>query len=536
MLKQLGQMAKLASKLDMKKIDQLSQKVDLDELVGLVASMDEATLKGLMKMVKGQKKQDRELPEVTGDFYDVASTLTERQREVQLTIRSFMKREVEPIINDYWSRDTFPQELIPKFRELDLIKEIFDENGERRAGASVIEGIATMEMARIDVSTTTFFGVHSGLAMWSIHLGGSDEQKREWLPKMQRLEVIGAFGLTEPEVGSGAAGGLRTTCRRDGDTWILNGEKYWIGNATFADFVVIWAKDEGDGEVKGFIVRTDNPGYKVEKIMGKIALRAVENGHITLTDCRVPEADRLQNADSFRTTARVLRMTRAGVAWQAVGCAMGAYEKSLRYAQEREQFGRPIGAFQLIQNHLVQMLGDVTAMQSMCLRLAQMQDAGTMRDEHASLAKVFTAARCREVVARAREIHGGKGILLDTHVARFFSDTEAIYSYEGTNEINTLVVGRAITGFSAFVLCRALFQGPEKHVIPNPINSLTKITAPPRTLLALLGLIRWRKANELTGVGITVAPTPQQQAHSSLRRPYLLTWHSGEAIQRTPPC
>ena len=214
---------------------------------------------------------------------------------------------------------------------------------------------------------------------------------------------------------------------------------------------MIWARDIDDNEVKGFIVDTTNPGYSVEKIQGKIALRAVENGHITLTNCRVAEENRLQKATSFRTTADVLRMTRAGVAWQGVGAAMGAYEKALHYAQTRKQFGREIGNFQLIQNHLVHMLGDVTAMQQMCIRLSRMQDAGEMRDEHASLAKVFTAARCRDVVARAREIFGGKGILLENHVARLFNDTEAIYSYEGTNEINTLVVGRAITGFSAFV-------------------------------------------------------------------------------------
>ena len=449
-LKDMGAAVKLLGKLDMKKISKLSEKVDLDELIALVTSLDEAQLGALMKMVKGSK-QTRSLPAINGDFYDLASGLSERQRDVQGKIRSFMETEVEPIINDYWSRDEFPRQLIGKFRDLNLLAEIFHEDGSRAADASLIEGIATMEMARIDVSTATFFGVHAGLAMLSILVGGDERQRQEWLPKMRRMEVIGAFGLTEPTVGSGAAGGLTTTCQRDGDDWILNGEKYWIGNSTFSDIVIIWARDVADQNVKGFIVGRDMPGFKVEKIMGKIALRAVENGHITLTDCRVPESHRLQNAESFRTTADILRMTRAGVAWQAVGAAMGAYEKALHYAQTRQQFGKAIGNFQLIQSHLVHMLGDVTAMQHMCLRLSRMQDEGSMRDEHASLAKVFTASRCRDVVARAREIFGGKGILLENHVARLFNDTEAIYSYEGTNEINTLVVGRAITGFSAFV-------------------------------------------------------------------------------------
>ena len=449
-MKDMGTAMKLLGQLDVAKIGKLAEKVDLNELVGLVASMDEGQLATMMKMAKGRKAA-KALPEINGDFYNLSATLSERQRDIQRAVRGFMEREVEPIINDYWSRDEFPKELIGKFRELDLINVLFDENGERAADASVIEGIATMEMARIDVSTATFFGVHSGLAMLSIYVGGSEEQKRTWLPRMRNMDIIGAFGLTEPKVGSGVAGGLTTTCKREGDSWVLNGEKYWIGNSTFSDIVVVWARDVDDGNVKGFIVETTNPGYSVEKIMGKIALRAVENGHITLTNCRVSEENRLQAATNFRTTADVLRMTRAGVAWQAVGAGMGAYEKALHYAQTREQFGKPIGNFQLIQNHLVHMLGDVTAMQQMCLKLSRMQDAGEMRDEHASLAKVFTAARCRDVVARAREIFGGKGILLENHVARLFNDTEAIYSYEGTNEINTLVVGRAITGFSAFV-------------------------------------------------------------------------------------
>ena len=448
-MKDMGTAMKLLNGLDLSKLGKLAEKVDLNELVGLVSSLDEASLAALMKMSKARKPKT--LPQVDGDFYGLGSTLTEQQREVQLQVRAFMEREVEPIINDYWSRDEFPQQLIGKFRELNLIGKLYNPDGSRAADAAVLEGIATLEMARVDVSTATFFGVHSGLAMLSVLVGGSDEQRAHWLPKMRDMDIVGAFGLTEPHAGSGVAGGLTTTCKRDGDTWVLNGEKYWIGNSTFSDIVIVWARDVSDNEVKGFIVETNTPGYSVEKILGKIALRAVENGHITLEDCRVPETHRLQNANSFRTTADVLRMTRAGVAWQGVGAAMGAYEKALHYAQTREQFGKPIGNFQLIQNHLVSMLGDVTAMQQLCIRLSRMQDAGEMRDEHASLAKVFTASRCRDVVARAREIFGGKGILLENHVARFFCDTEAIYSYEGTNEINTLVVGRAITGFSAFV-------------------------------------------------------------------------------------
>jgi glutaryl-CoA dehydrogenase len=268
---------------------------------------------------------------------------------------------------------------------------------------------------------------------------------------MQKLETIGSFGLTEPEVGSAAAGGLTTTAKRSGDTWVLSGQKKWIGNATFADVLVIWARDVDDNQVKGFLLRKDTPGFSVEKMHDKMALRIVQNGLITLKDCVVEEKDKLEHANSFKDTAKVLRMTRAGVAWLALGCARGAYENALKYTTQRKQFGKPIASFQLIQNHLVEMLSNLTAMQTMVYRLSELQDLGQLQDEHASIAKVFCSLRTRDVVSRAREVMGGNGILLEYNVARFVADAEAIYSYEGTKEINSLIVGRAITGFSAFV-------------------------------------------------------------------------------------
>jgi glutaryl-CoA dehydrogenase len=287
--------------------------------------------------------------------------------------------------------------------------------------------------------------------MGSIYLCGSEEQKQRWLPPMARMEKIGAFGLTEPGVGSGAAGGLTTTARRDGDEWVLDGQKKWIGNATFADLTVIWAKDAEDGQVKGFLVEKDTPGFSTEKLEDKIALRVVQNALITLDGVRVPEENRLANANTFRDTAKVLLMTRAGVAWMAVGCARGAYRHALAYAKEREQFGRPIGGFQLVQDLLVRMLANTTASAALCARLSQLQDAGVASDEHASLAKAFCTVRMRESVGYARELMGGNGILLEHNVGRFVADAEAIYSYEGTREMNTLIVGRSITGLSAFV-------------------------------------------------------------------------------------
>ena len=384
------------------------------------------------------------------DFYHISAIFSEEDQELLSRVRTFMETEVAPIINHYWIREEFPFQIIPGLAALNTAGLAYQGYSCPGKG-TLLDGMLAMEIASVDSSIATFMGVHSGLAMGSIYLCGSEEQKQQWLPQMRRFEKIGAFGLTEPEVGSGASGGLLTTARREGDTWVLNGHKKWIGNATFSDVTVIWARDEADNQVKGFLVEKDTPGFRPEKMRDKIALRVVQNALITLEECRVPEANRLQNANSFRDTAAVLRMTRAGVAWQAVGCARGAYELALKYSQERQQFGRPIGRFQLVQDLLVRMLGNITASACMVMRLSQMQDAGIMNDEHASLAKAFCTVRMRETVGYARELLAGNGILLEHHVGRFVADAEAIYSYEGTREMNSLIVGRAITGFSAFV-------------------------------------------------------------------------------------
>ena len=439
----------LLQQLDVSKLVELSKKVDLVQVVKNLNSMDENQLNGMLKMLN-RKPKNRELPAIDGDFYDVFHTLSPEHRALQLKVREFMESEIKPIVNDYWLRDEFPFEIIPKVRELNICGVTYDGYGCPNL-PFLMEGVLAMEMARIDASIATFFGVQSGLSMGSIYMCGSEEQKQKWLPQMQKLEKIGAFGLTEPEVGSGAAGGLTTTCKKTDEGWVLNGQKKWIGNATFADLIIIWARDVDDNQVKGFIVEKDNPGFSVEKIKGKMALRIVQNGLITLKDCIVSEEDRLQNANSFKDTAKVLQMTRAGVAWMATGCARGAYESALDYTRNRKQFGKPIASFQMIQGHLVEMLSNLTAMQTLVFRLSEMQDEGILKDEHASLAKVFCTMRTRDIVSRAREVMGGNGILLEHDVARFVADSEAIYSYEGTKEINSLIVGRSITGFSAFV-------------------------------------------------------------------------------------
>jgi glutaryl-CoA dehydrogenase len=391
-----------------------------------------------------------DLEPLPGDFFRYADELTDDERAVLGRVREFLAEEVAPVAQDHWTRAEFPHHLVPGFAALDIAALPY-EDLHGPAARRLLIGFVSMEIAHTDPSMNSFFGIHNGLAMGSIDLCGSAEQRERWLPAMARMERLGAFGLTEPHGGSDVARGLETTARREGDTWVLDGEKRWIGNGTFADLVVVWARDVADDSVKGFVVQQDNPGMTTSKIENKVALRTVQNADIVLRGCRVPEADRLAGANSFADTNKVLRRTRGGVAWGSTGTMMAAYEIALAYAQEREQFGRPIAAFQLVQDLLVRMLGNITASLGMAVKLAHLQDTGQARDDHAALAKEYCTTRMRETVALAREVVGGNGVILDYGVAKFFADAEALYSFEGTRQINTLVVGRAITGHSAFV-------------------------------------------------------------------------------------
>ncbi|MCU1287229.1 MAG: Acyl-CoA dehydrogenase [Acidobacteriales bacterium] len=396
-------------------------------------------------------KAAKPVPAPNSDFYELAETLPAEELAVVKQVRTFLETKVAPIITKYWVEDEFPFEVLPEIKKLN-IGGVAMKGYDCRGGSTLLFGLLAMEMARVDSSIATFYGVHNGLAMGSIYLGGSEEQKQKWLPPMARWEKIGCFGLTEPLVGSGASGGLTTTAKRDGDTWIINGQKKWIGNAPWCDISIIWARNLADNQVNGFIVENKNtPGFKVEKIQNKIALKVVQNGLITMENCRIPEENRLQADKSFRDTAAVLKMTRYMVGWEATGCAMGAYENALKYCQERLQFGKPIASFQLVQDLLAKMIANITASQCLVVRTAQLDAEGKMTDAHAALAKAFTTAKCRETVAWARELLGGNGIAADYKVARFFADAEALYSYEGTYQMQNLILGKAITGFSAFV-------------------------------------------------------------------------------------
>ncbi|MFE4228401.1 acyl-CoA dehydrogenase family protein [Arthrobacter sp. NPDC056886] len=386
------------------------------------------------------------LPYADGDFFAFEQLLSAKEQDRLAEVREFLTREVRPIAVGCWNRAEFPMELIPKLAEIDLVSPV------RRQGYSnLFAGILHAEATRADTSIATFMGVHDGLFTGSIEALASQEQQDAWLPEIYSLKKIGAFGLTEPLGGSDVAGGTRTTARRDGGKWILNGAKRWIGNATFSDWVVIYARDIEDNQVKGFLVDTKTEGYSAVKIENKISLRTVQNADITLDNVVVPEFFKLANANSFRDTNKVLKVTRLAVAWQAVGQQLAAFDVARRYAVERSQFGRPIASFQLIQHQLVQILGNAVSSMGMMVRLSQLEDAGEAKDEQSALAKAFTTARMRESVALGRSILGGNGIVTDFEMAKVFADAEAIYSYEGTHEINTLVTGRAITGISAIV-------------------------------------------------------------------------------------
>lgn len=380
------------------------------------------------------------------DFYELDDLLSPEEIEIRDRVRDFCDREVTPIASRYWEAAEFPFELIPKMAELGLAGGTIEGYG--CPGMSwVAAGLVAQEWARSDGSVGTFFGVHSFLAMQTIGMLGSKEQKERWLPEMARIEKVGAFALTEPRHGSDSVG-LETNARRKGGSYVLNGKKKWIGNATFADYIVVWARDE-EGEVGGYVVEKGTPGFEATLITGKTALRASWQAEIDLDGVQVPAENKLAGANTFKDTGKVLTSTRYTVAWRALGLAMGAYELARDHALEREQFGKPIASFQLVQDKLSRMLAEITTMQLLCWRASVLASEGRLTDGMASLAKLNNAAKARSVAADARDIMGGDGILLDNHVARHFADMEAVFTFEGTDSIQSLIVGREITGIQA---------------------------------------------------------------------------------------
>ncbi|ANS79566.1 Glutaryl-CoA dehydrogenase [Serinicoccus hydrothermalis] len=383
------------------------------------------------------------------DFLHLEDLLTDAERELRDGVRAWCDAEVVAAAQEWWEAARFPAEMLPGYAATRVAGAAIQGYG--CAGVSAVaEGMMCAELARGDGSIATFNAVHSGLAMTSVHLLGDDEQRERWLPSMARVETIGAVALTEPTHGSDVVS-LETTARRDGEEWVLDGAKRWIGNGSVADLVVVWARDD-DGDVGGFVVESPQgtDGWDAQVIEGKISNRGVWQAHIRLDGVRVPAGNRLAGARTFADTNKVLAKSRQTVAWEALGHAVAAYEGALTYALRRQQFGRPLAKNQLIQDDLARMVTLITSMQLMCVRMSQLEDEGRCTIEHAAMTKLHTTTAAREVVAIARDMLGGNGILLDHHVARHFADLEAVYTYEGSRTVQSLLVGRAVTGTSAF--------------------------------------------------------------------------------------
>ena len=384
---------------------------------------------------------------ITSDFFRIDDLLFEQERAIRARVRLFCDREVTPVINRFWEKAEFPFELLPRLAALRICGGTV--RGYSCPGLSAVAtGLVSMELARGDGSLNTFMAVQSGLVMQSIARLGSEDQKQHWLPRLARIESIGAFALTEPNHGSDVVS-LETRVRREGDRFVINGQKTWIGNGTIADVVIVWARDD-DGNVGGYLVERGTFGMRSSVITGKTSQRAVWQADMQFESVRIPAANRLPGAKSFRDTTAILTHARQTVAWDAVGHAVAAYELAMAYTRTRHSFGKPLSSYQLVQDKLARMLAEVTTMQLMCLRLSQLLDAGTMTAGMASLAKMHCASRARKVVADARDLLGGAGILLENHVARHQADLEATFTYEGTDHIQALIVGREITGIQAF--------------------------------------------------------------------------------------
>lgn len=374
----------------------------------------------------------------------IAELLPAAERSRYLEVREFLQSRIRAASIDYWNREEFPFTLVAEMGKYGL-------GGLQTDGSSqLFKGLMYVEVARADVSLSALVGIHNELIVGMIDQLGSAEQKRQWLPGLTAFTQLGAFALTEPDHGSDIAGGLETAARREGEEWVINGAKRWIGAGTIADFALVWARDFEDGQIKGFIVETDRPGYSATKISNKIGLRIMQNADITLSEVRIPEANLLPGATDFSKANSLLRDSRAWVGWQGAGIQLAAFDVGRSYSLQRKQFGRELARFQLIQQQLADMLGNATASLALMVQLARIQDEGKLEMAQAAMAKATTTRLARSTVAMGRSILGGNGISSDFEMAKLFGDAEVLYTYEGSYEINSLIVGRAVTGKSAF--------------------------------------------------------------------------------------
>lgn len=386
----------------------------------------------------------------TADFFQFSTALTAAERQKLGELEEFLTQHVRPHLATWWERAQSPVHLRPMLAELQLDDDpaLLDETGQPRA---IYRGFRNFVLSRCDLSVGMLYDGQVGMFRTVVTQGGSPEQRERFDRDIRSFALTGCFALTEPDHGSDVARGLATRAVRTGDTWRISGRKRWIGNAAHSELILVVARDEADGHAKAFLVPRTAPGVGLTTIENKLSIRLVENSDIELDNVEVPESHRLQNINSFADIAAILAELRPAVTWFAAGMQAGAYEAALRYTTTRQQFGRPIAGFQLIQEKLARMLGNATATLGMAKQLTELRAAGQGREEHSALAKMWTADRLRETVALARDVCGGEGIIIDNDVARFFGDAEALYTYEGTREINALIVGRAATGLSAFV-------------------------------------------------------------------------------------
>lgn len=386
-----------------------------------------------------------EVPFPDADVLDVMSLLDPSEQKALLSIRDHVQRNVRHQVIDYWNREAFPFEMLPLLAELGLGELALDSR------SWLFRGLAYSEVARADASLCALIGIHNELILGMVkHLGSAAQQQR-WLPKLRRFEAIGCFAMTEPEHGSDISGGMTTTATPTARGWVLHGTKRWIGAGTFADFALVWAKDTSDGKVKGFLVRMDKPGITAEKIRYKSGLRVMQNADITFDQVHIHSEDLLPGAVEFSAANKLLRNSRVWVGWQAYGAQLHAFDVAREYAMSRLQFGQPLARFQLIQQELAEMVSNAMASFGLMHQIARLQQQDRVEMVHAAMGKTTGSRMLREAAAKARNILGGNGIISSYEAAKIFNDAEVIHTYEGTYEINSLIIGRAVTGISAFV-------------------------------------------------------------------------------------
>ena len=382
------------------------------------------------------------------DFYSITDLLTDEELLIQQTANDFVKAEFMPLISEHYENGTFPMELIPKLGELGFMGSSLPEESGGAGVSNVAYGLILHELERGDSGLRSFASVQGSLVMYPIHAYGSDDQKVKWLPGLGAGNLIGCFGLTEPNFGSNP-GGMTTRCKRDGDNWIINGNKMWITNGSLADVALVWARDE-EGIVRGFLLEKGMDGFSSSDIHGKLSLRASVTSELSMDNVRVKDSSRLPNIEGLKGPLSCLTQARYGIAWGMVGAAVDCYNTALNYAKERKQFSKPIAGYQLTQAKLADMVTSLTESQLLVYRLGRLKDEGKMTFQQVSMAKRNNCSMARDIAKLSREILGGNGIVGDYSPIRHMANIESVYTYEGTHEMHSLIIGENITGISAY--------------------------------------------------------------------------------------